>query len=45
MPKSRIVDNRNCPAQPEPDEDPAAKKISPREQAARPAPKRKAPSK
>jgi hypothetical protein len=35
MPKTRIVDNRNRPARPEPDEDPAVKK----------APVRKVPAK
>ena len=39
MTKSRIVDNRNRPAQPEPDEDPATKTPRIREQGTRPTPK------
>jgi hypothetical protein len=37
----RIVDNRQRPAQPEPGEDPAAKKVPVREQGTRPNPKPK----
>lgn len=40
MVTKRIVDNRNRPAQPEPDEDPATKKVPIREQGTRPTPKR-----
>ena len=36
MVKKRIVDNRNRPAQPEPDDDPATKKVPVRKQAAKP---------
>ena len=39
MPKSRIVNNRNRPAQPEPGSDPATKKVPVREQGTRPNPK------
>jgi hypothetical protein len=45
MPKKRIVDNRNRPAQPEPEEDPATKKVPLREQGTRPNPQRKTDSK
>ena len=45
MPKSRIVDNRNRPAQPEPGEDPAVEKVPVREQGTRPNPQRKTDSK
>lgn len=45
MPKRRIVDNRNRPAQPEPGEDPATKKVPVREQGTRPNPQRKTDSK
>jgi hypothetical protein len=40
MAKKRIVDNRRRPAQPEPGEDPAAKKVPVREQGTRPNPQR-----
>ena len=40
MVKKRVVDNRNRPAQPEPGEDPAAKKVSVREQRTRPVVKK-----
>jgi hypothetical protein len=40
MPKSRVVDNRNRPARPEPDEDPAVQMPPVREQAQRPQQKR-----
>lgn len=33
MVKKRIVDNRNRPAQPEPEQDPAVKKVPVREEA------------
>lgn len=39
MTKTRIVDNRNRPAQPEPDEDPALNAPPIREQGTRPTPK------
>jgi hypothetical protein len=41
MTRKRIVDNRNRPAQPEPGEDPAAKKVPVREQGTRPTPVKK----
>ncbi|HEU4522839.1 MAG TPA: hypothetical protein VFT12_12605 [Thermoanaerobaculia bacterium] len=41
MVKKRIVDNRNRPAQPEPGEDPAVKKVPVRKQATKPTPKKK----
>jgi hypothetical protein len=41
MTKKRIVDNRNRPAQPEPGEDPAVKKVPVREQGTRPTPVKK----
>jgi hypothetical protein len=41
--KTRTVDNRNRPAQPEPGEDPAVEKAPVREQARQAQPKRKTP--
>lgn len=39
--KTRTVDNRKRPAQPEPDQDPAVEKVPVRESARRAAPKKK----
>ena len=41
MAKTRIVDNRNRPAQPEPGEDPAVEKVPVREQARIAEPKKR----
>lgn len=41
MTKKRMVDNRNRPAQPEPGEDAAVKKVPVREQGTRPTPVKK----
>ena len=41
--KTRTVDNRNRPAQPEPDEDPAVEKVPVREQARQTQPKKTPP--
>lgn len=41
MPKRKIVDNRNRPAQPEPGQDPAVEKAPVREQGTRPTPSKK----
>ena len=38
MTAKQIVDNRNRPAQPEPEQDPAVKKVPVREQGMRPNP-------
>jgi hypothetical protein len=40
MPRTRVVDNRNRPAQPEPDQEPAVQMPPVREQAPRPQQKR-----
>ena len=45
MVKSRIVDNRNRPAQPEPGEDPALERVPVRKQGTRPTPKKSAKKK
>jgi hypothetical protein len=41
MVKKRIVDNRRRPAQPEPGEDPATKRVPVRKQATRPTTRKK----
>jgi hypothetical protein len=41
--KTRTVDNRNRPAQPEPGEDPAAEKVPVRKQAGQARPKKTPP--